>query len=99
VAARGQCGFRVRVYTLITSTDNSLGWVGNRGDLSGQPADGHTVGTPEEALDCACGLLPQRPHRLDPTPDELTDVTTSEASPLTAEHGVWSGVGVAVRLG
>jgi hypothetical protein len=32
------------------------------------------------------------------TPDELTTVTTSEVSPLTAEHGVWSGVSVAVRL-
>ncbi len=31
--------------------------------------------------------------------DELTTHDTSEASPLTAEHGVWSGVGVAVRLG
>ena len=33
------------------------------------------------------------------TPDELTTATTSEAAPLTAESGVWSGVGVAVRLG
>ena len=38
----------------------------------------------------------QTPRRM--TPDELTAVTTSEASPLTAEHWVWSGVSVAVRL-
>ena len=33
------------------------------------------------------------------TPDELTTATTSEASPLTTESGVWCSGLVAVTLG
>ena len=39
---------------------------------------GYPAGTPQEALDCACGLyLGDTTAWLDPTPDELTDATTS----------------------
>ena len=37
---------------------------------------GFTAGTPEDALDTACGLYLGRPDRLDLTPDELTIATT-----------------------
>jgi hypothetical protein len=37
---------------------------------------GLPIGTCQDALDTACGLLPERPHRLGLTPDELTGETT-----------------------
>ena len=38
---------------------------------------GNPVGTPEEAPRLRLRPLPQRPHRVDPTPDEITGLTTS----------------------
>jgi hypothetical protein len=37
---------------------------------------GYPVGTPEEALDCACGLYLNDPTAWTQPPDELTGVTT-----------------------
>src|SRR3954451_11557107 len=51
---------------------------------SGLPA-----GSPEDALDCACGPYPQRPHGLDPTPDELTPRTAmccASPRPVASAH-------------
>jgi hypothetical protein len=44
------------------------------------PPSGLPTGSPEEALDCACGPYLNDPHRLTTTPDELTAKTTKPGS-------------------
>jgi hypothetical protein len=57
-------------------TDLTIRHHGQFAYIDGQLPDGTTL----PLFRLRLRPLPQRPHRLDPTPDELTGVTTSEAS-------------------
>jgi hypothetical protein len=64
------------------------GAVGRNGYETTVLPSGCPVGTPEEALDCACGLYLNDLTAWTPTPDELTGETASDQGSLARDRAI-----------